>query len=42
VGKIKEGVVKEGIAYLVFGVLTTVIDYVISNALFYAGHMGSI
>ncbi|MEY8396039.1 GtrA family protein [Lachnospiraceae bacterium 45-P1] len=41
-GKIKEGVVKEGIAYLVFGVLTTVIDYVISNALFYAGHMGSI
>ena len=26
---------REGIAYLIFGVLTTVIDYVISNALFY-------
>ena len=42
VGKIKEGAVKEAMAYLVFGVLTTVIDYVISNALFYAGHMGSV
>lgn len=33
---------REGIAYLIFGVLTTVIDYVISNALFYAGHMASV
>ena len=31
----KNKVMREGIAYLIFGVLTTVIDYVISNALFY-------
>ncbi|MBQ2023186.1 MAG: GtrA family protein, partial [Lachnospiraceae bacterium] len=31
----KNSVMREGIAYLIFGVLTTVIDYVISNALFY-------
>lgn len=33
---------REGIAYLIFGVLTTVIDYVISNGLFYLGHMASV
>ena len=30
-GKRKSGLAREGIAYLIFGVLTTVIDYVISN-----------
>ena len=40
--KMKKDAVREGIAYLIFGVLTTVIDYVISNALFYAGYMGSV
>lgn len=29
----------EGIAYLIFGVLTTVIDYVISNLLYYIWKM---
>lgn len=33
--KNKNNVMREGIAYLIFGVLTTVIDYAISNALFY-------
>ncbi|MCI8453159.1 MAG: GtrA family protein [Lachnospiraceae bacterium] len=33
---------REGIAYLIFGVLTTVIDYIISNALFYLAHMPSV
>lgn len=33
---------REGIAYLIFGVLTTVIDYVISNGLFYLAHMASV
>ena len=33
--KEKNNVMREGIAYLIFGVLTTLIDYVISNALFY-------
>lgn len=33
--KKKNNVMREGIAYLIFGVLTTLIDYVISNALFY-------
>lgn len=40
--KMKKEAVREGLSYLIFGVLTTVIDYVISNALFYAGHMGSV
>lgn len=31
----KNKMMREGIAYLIFGVLTTVIDYVISNVLFY-------
>ena len=33
---------REGIAYLIFGVLTTVIDYILSNALFYLAHMSSV
>ena len=33
---------REGIAYLIFGVLTTAIDYVISNLLFYGIHMASV
>ena len=33
---------REGVAYLIFGVLTTVIDYAISNFLFYIVHMASI
>ena len=33
---------REGIAYLIFGVLTTVIDYVISNALFYGTNVPTI
>lgn len=40
--KMQKNAVREGIAYLIFGVLTTVIDYVISNALFYAGGMSSV
>jgi len=40
--KRKNGAVREGIAYLIFGVLTTVVDYVISNGLFYGAHMGSV
>ena len=31
----KNNAMREGVAYLIFGVLTTVIDYVISNVLFY-------
>ncbi|MBQ7797284.1 MAG: GtrA family protein [Lachnospiraceae bacterium] len=38
----KNGAVREGIAYLIFGVLTTAVDYVISNALFYVASMSSI
>lgn len=34
-GMRKSGLAREGIAYLIFGVLTTVIDYVISNLLYY-------
>lgn len=37
-----DGIIREGIAYLIFGVLTTVIDYAISNALFYGAHMHSV
>ncbi len=33
---------REGMAYLIFGVLTTVIDYAISNFLFYMVHMASV
>lgn len=33
--KEKNHAMREGITYLIFGVLTTVIDYVISNVLFY-------
>lgn len=33
---------KEGAAYLIFGVLTTVIDYAISNALYYAANVGPV
>lgn len=40
--KLKNKAVREGIAYLIFGVLTTVIDYVISNVLFYTLKMGSV
>lgn len=40
--KVKNDAVREGIAYLIFGVLTTAVDYVISNALFYACGMSSI
>ncbi len=38
----KQNAMREGIAYLVFGMLTTVVDYVISNALFYMAGMPSI
>lgn len=38
----KSGVLREGIAYLIFGVLTTAIDYVISNVLYYRGGMASV
>ena len=37
--KRKSGLAREGIAYLLFGVLTTVIDYVISNLLYYIWKM---
>lgn len=37
--KKKSGLAREGIAYLIFGVLTTVIDYVISNLLYYIWKM---
>lgn len=40
--EMKESRLREGIAYLIFGVLTTVIDYVISNALFYGAGMDSV
>lgn len=40
--KMQKSAVREGIAYLIFGVLTTVIDYVISNALFYVSGMSSV
>ena len=33
---------KEGAAYLIFGVLTTVIDYAISNALYYSANVGPV
>ena len=37
--KKKSGLAREGIAYLIFGVLTTVIDYAISNLLYYIWKM---
>ena len=37
--KKQSGLAREGIAYLIFGVLTTVIDYAISNLLYYMGKM---
>ena len=40
--KIQNKTMREGIAYLIFGVLTTLVDYVISNALFYTAHMSSV
>ena len=33
---------REGIAYLIFGVLTTAVDYIISNVLFYLTDMPTI
>lgn len=41
-GSRNHGTVREGAAYLVFGVLTTLIDYVISNGLFYLAHMDTV
>ena len=38
----QKNAMREGIAYLIFGVLTTLVDYVISNALFYITGMPSI
>ena len=38
-GTKKSGLAREGIAYLIFGVLTTVIDYAISNLLYYMWKM---
>ena len=35
-------VMREGIAYLIFGVLTTAVDYIISNVLFYLTDMPTI
>lgn len=40
--KMQKDAMREGIAYLIFGVLTTAVDYVISNALFYVWGMSSI
>jgi len=40
--KMEKNAMREGIAYLIFGVLTTVVDYVISNALFYMAGMPSV
>lgn len=40
--KEKNHAMREGIAYLIFGVLTTVIDYAISNVLFYWTQMPTI
>ena len=38
----KNRVLREGIAYLIFGVLTTAVDYIISNVLFYWTDMAAI
>ncbi len=38
----KKDTMREGIAYLIFGVLTTAVDYVISNALYYLTGMSSV
>ncbi len=38
----KTGLAREGISYLIFGVLTTVIDYAISNLLYYIWKMDPI
>lgn len=38
----KRGIMREGVAYLIFGVLTTAVDYVISNSLYYFAHMDSV
>lgn len=38
----KRNTVREGLAYLIFGVLTTAVDYVISNVLFYWYRMSSV
>lgn len=40
--KEKNHAMREGVAYLIFGVLTTVIDYAISNVLFYWTQMPTI
>lgn len=34
--------VREGVAYLIFGILTTVVDYLISNGLYYGFSVSSI
>ena len=38
----RRGNMREGVAYLIFGVLTTAVDYVISNSLYYFAHMDSV
>lgn len=40
--EMKGNALREGIAYLIFGGLTTVIDYALSNALFYLAKMDSV
>ena len=40
--KKNNNVMREGIAYLIFGVLTTAVDYIISNVLFYLTDMPTI
>lgn len=40
--KMKNNAMREGIAYLIFGVLTTAVDYAISNVLFYGCGMASV
>ena len=38
----KQALLKEGGVYLIFGVLTTAVDYAISNYLFYMAGMGAV
>ncbi len=38
----KNGILREGIIYLICGAITTLIDFAISNLLFYLGHWSSI
>lgn len=40
--KMENGALREGIVYIIVGVMTTAIDYIVSNALYYLADMSSV